>query len=88
MVKRLGDVRVHCSISAHKTSVKLWNKQTTHSFSNNQDISFQNKVARAEVIVSNFVVQHNLPMAKLIILSRSLKVYFQTVRLFHHIVWQ
>ena len=32
-------------------------------FSNNEDLSFQNKVTRAEVMVSNFVVQHSLPMA-------------------------
>ena len=75
MVKRLGDVRIHCSTSAHKTSVKLWNKQTTLSFSNNQDLSFQNKVTRAEVIVSNFVVQHNLPMAT----ADHLELVFKTI---------
>ena len=37
------------------------NKQL--SFSNNQDLSFQNKVTRAKVMVSNFIVQHNLPLA-------------------------
>ena len=59
----LGDVRVHCSGSAHKTNVKSWNKQTTLSFSNIQDLSFQNKVTRAEVMVPNFIVHHNLPLA-------------------------
>ena len=56
----LGDVQVHCSGSPHKTNVKSWNKQTTLSLSNNQELSFQNKVTRAKVIVSNFIVQHNL----------------------------
>ena len=59
----LEDVWVHSSRSAHKTNVKSWNKQTTLSFSKNQDLSFQNKVTRSEVIVSNFIVQHNLTLA-------------------------
>ena len=57
------DVWVHCSGSAHKTNIKSWNKQTNLSFSNNQDLSFQNKVTRAKVMVSSFIVQHNLPLA-------------------------
>ena len=59
----LEDVRVHYSRSAHKTNVKSWNKQTTLSFSNNQDLSFQNKVTRSKVMVSNFILQHNLTLA-------------------------
>ena len=51
----LGDVGVHFSTSAYKTNVKSWNKQTV-SFSNNQDLSFHNKVTRAEVMLSNFIV--------------------------------
>ena len=59
----LEDVRVHYSRSAHKTNVKSWNKQTTLSFSNNQDLSFQNKVTRSKVMVSNFILHHNLTLA-------------------------
>ena len=59
----LGDVPVHFSIRTHKANVKLWNKQTTPSFSNNQDISFQNKVNKSEVMVSNSIMHYNLPLA-------------------------
>ena len=82
----LGDVRIHCSRSAHKTNVKSWNKKTTLSFSNKPDLSFQNKVTRFEVMVSNFTVQHNLPLATADHIGLLSKLYFQTVRLPHHIV--
>ena len=77
----LGDVQVHCSGSAHKTNVKSWNKQTTLSFLNNQDLSFQNKVTRAEVMVSNFIVQHNLPLATADHLGRLFKIIFPDIKI-------
>ncbi len=57
----LGDIKKHCT---NKTAFESWKKQKTLSFNtaNTQD-SFQNKVTRVEVIVSNFLVQHNLPLA-------------------------
>ena len=72
----LGDVRVHCSGSAHKTHVKSWNKETTLSFSNNQDLSFQNKVTRAQVMVSNFLVQRNSPLVTADQLQPLFKIIF------------
>lgn len=60
----LGDIKKHCTNDSHKTALKSWKKQKTLSFctDNKQDV-FQNNVTRAEVIVSNFLVQHNLPLA-------------------------
>ena len=66
----------HCSGSSHKTHVKSWNKETTLSFLNNQDLSFQNKVSRAEVKVSNFLVQHNSPLVTADQLQPLLKIIF------------
>ena len=77
----MGDVQVHCSGRAHKTNVKSWNKQTTLSFSNNQDLSFQNKVTRAEVMVSNFIVQHNLPLATADHLGPLFKIIFPDIKI-------
>ena len=71
----LGDVQVHCSGSPHKT-VKSWNKQTTLSLSNNQELSFQNKVTRAKVMVSYFIVLHNLLLATADHLGLLFKIIF------------
>ena len=59
-----GDIKKHCTNNSHKTAFESWKKQKTLFFNtgNTQDC-FQNKVTRAEVIVSNFLVQHNLPLA-------------------------
>ena len=76
-----GDVQVHCSGSAQKTNVKSWNKQTTPSFSNNQDLSFQNKVTGAEVMVSNFIVQHNLQLATSDHLGPLFKIIFPDIKI-------
>ena len=50
------------------------NKQL--SFSNNQDLSFQNKVTRAKVMISNFIVQHNLPLATIDHFGLLIKIIF------------
>ena len=52
---------------------------------NNQDLCSQNKVTIAEVMVSNFILQQNLPLATADHLGPYLKVYLQTVRLLYHI---
>ena len=59
----LGDIKKRCANERHKTAFKSWKKQKTLLFStgNKQD-SFQNKVTHPKVIVSNFLVQLNLPL--------------------------
>ena len=58
----LKDVSDHCERDSHKTNYVGWKKQATiNFFGPNPD--FKSKVLNAEVIVTNFLIQHNLPLA-------------------------
>ena len=62
----LADVKVHCGRDAHKKNLATLKKQKTlHCFApnRNEDTTFSRKVTKAEVMVTNFLVQHNLPIA-------------------------
>ena len=60
----LKDVREHCNKSSHKQADASWRKQTRLPSLYRVDTEdvFRNKVLNAEVTVTNFIVQHNLPI--------------------------
>ena len=60
----LRDVQDHCSKDMHKNNERSWKKQPhiTASFFK-IDTPLKKKVLNAEVMVTNFLVQHNLPIA-------------------------
>ena len=56
---RFGDIKAHCSVITKNLS--CWKEQKTLlSFTSEKDSTFKNKVTHNEVIVTNFLVQHNL----------------------------
>lgn len=59
----LGDVKVHCGREIHKKNLESLKKQKTVTFTPSESLTFSKKVIKAEVIVTNFLVQHNLPIA-------------------------
>ena len=60
----LKDVEEHCRKESHIKCFASWKKQSQITFTRASDMSsFQSKVLNAEVMVTNFIVQHNLPIA-------------------------
>ena len=61
----LRDVKIHCERDIHKKNVKGFKEQTSMtSFLRGQgESSTENKTTKAEVMVTNFLVQHNLPIS-------------------------
>ena len=60
----LGDVKKHCCGELHTKNVASWKKQKTmNMFNSNKQTTLSQKVIKAEVITTNFLVQHNLPIA-------------------------
>lgn len=59
------DVKVHCGSELHKVSLKsLKNIRTLQNyFDNVTETSHEKKVRKAEVMITNFLIQHNLPLA-------------------------
>ena len=60
------DVADHCGKESHKNCVEESNKQgNLNSFLNPSDSAIQldQQVINAEVMMTNFLVQHNLPLA-------------------------
>ena len=58
----LKDVEDHCKTETRLKNYSSWKKQPLLSFFNT-DNNFEKKVLNAEVKVTNFIVQHNLPIA-------------------------
>ena len=58
----LKDVEDHCETETHLKNYSTWKKQPLLSFFKT-DNNFEKKVLNAEVMVTNFIVQHNLPIA-------------------------
>ena len=61
--QRLGDVKVHCERDMHKKNLGQLKKQKTLRFASNEVTTHSKKVTNAEVKVTNFLIQHNLPIA-------------------------
>ena len=59
----LKDVEDHCKTETHLKNYSSWKKQPRLSFHKSSDCNFENKVLNAEVMVTNFIIQHNLPIA-------------------------
>ena len=59
----LKDVEDHCKTETHRKNNASWKKQPKLSFCKSSDSNFEKKVLNAEVMVKNFIVQHNLPIA-------------------------
>ncbi len=60
----VGDVKSHCKRPSHKENEKSMKRQKTlFSFAAKDDESFDSKVSKAEIQVTNFLIQHNLPIA-------------------------
>ena len=62
---RINDVKEHCKGVIHKQNeetIKMIRKISFSSSSNN-DSDFKSKVSHAEVKHTNFLVQHNIPLA-------------------------
>lgn len=59
----LKDVEDHCKKETHLKNYSSWKKQAQLSFCKSPESNFENKVLNAEVMVTNFIVQHNLPIA-------------------------
>ena len=60
----LKEVKNHCGKNTHKMNLRGWKSQPkiTSAYSPT-DTPLKNKVLNAEVAVTNFLVQHNLPLA-------------------------
>ena len=60
-------MKAHCDRETHKKNLELLKKQKTLCFAPNKEITFSKKaevmVTKAEVMVTNFLIQHNLPIA-------------------------
>ena len=62
----LGDVRRHCKSDFHEVNEAMSKKETTLKISQQDSSdadSQRSKVLKAEMMVTNFIVQHNLPLA-------------------------
>ena len=61
----LKDVKEHCNKPSHKQADASWRKQIRlpSLYRGDTEDVFGNKVLNAEVMVTNFIVQHNLPIA-------------------------
>ena len=61
----LKDVKEHCNKPSHKQAEDAWTKQThlASSYRGDTENVFKNTVLNVEVMVTNFIVQHNLPIA-------------------------
>ena len=61
----LKDVKEHCNKPSQKQADDAWTKQTRlpSSYRGDTENVFKNTVLNAEVMVTNFIVQHNLPIA-------------------------
>lgn len=61
------DVKDHCEREVHKNNVTRMKNQTSlnsyAAFSKSGESSLEKKTLKAEVMVTNFLVQHNLPIA-------------------------
>ena len=59
----MRNIKVHCNCDSHKKNVTAANKNSNISqfFTTSDETSKQ--VTKAEVMVTNFLVQHNLPLA-------------------------
>ena len=64
----LRDVIVHCERESHKRNVKANNKtQSIAQFlTKPSDSALSKNIIKAEVMVTNFLVQHNLPISKIL----------------------
>ena len=58
----LHDVKGHCKTSTHTTNLASWKKQSKLNYPTS-DENHKTKVLNAKVMVTNFLVQHNLPLA-------------------------
>ena len=63
----MKDVKDHCEREVHKNNVKRMKHQTSlnsyAAFLKSGESSLKKKTLKAEVMVTNFLVQHNLPIA-------------------------
>ena len=58
----LTDIKKHCDCDSHKRNVTEANKNNISRFFTNSNETSK-AVTKAEVMVTNFLVQHNLPLA-------------------------
>ena len=78
----LGDVKRHCLRDSHKANEASMKKQRSINFKITSEAdSLKMKLTKAEVMVTNFIVQHNLPLATADHLGALFKVFFLTVTL-------
>ena len=60
----LKDVKDHCGKGTHKMNLRGWKSQLKiSSVYSTTDTPLKSKVLNAEVVVTNLLVQHNLPLA-------------------------
>ena len=77
----LGDVKIHCKGPSHKENeISMKMQKTLFSFAT-KDERFESKVRKAEVQVTNFLIQHNLPIATADYLGSLLNKFFLIARL-------
>ena len=57
------DVMIHCERDSHKRNVATAKKNNISQFFSKSTDSISKKVIKAEVMVTNFLVQHDLPLA-------------------------
>ena len=82
----LKDVKEQCNKPSHKQAHDAWMKQTClpSSYRGNTENVFKNTVLNVEVMVTNFIIQHNLPIATADHLAKLYKNVLPDSELLHH----
>ena len=82
----LKDIKEHCNKPSHRQADASWRKQTRLSslYRGDTEDVFRNKVLNTEVMVTNFIVQHNLPIATADHFAQLFKNVFPDRKLLHH----
>ena len=80
----LKDVKGHCNKHSHRRKLMMHGRSEPSTYGSDTENVFKNTVLNAEVMVTNFIIQHNLSNATADHLAQLFKNIFPDRKLLHH----